>query len=166
VAGKKQVRSFEIKKNPNANATQQDLEAQFDLWMTIRDKVSQATKVVIKARKISNDVQSLMKVAQETKVTNLDKLSDLSSKIEKQCAEVEAQLAGTAKTPYEQLSEVPGPIAKLQALSQMLNGVDAKPTEPTHDVLKHLSKQVEAQIVILDNLIQSEVTTFKKLTKK
>ncbi len=134
--------------------------------MAIRDKVSEATKTVMKARKVSNDVQSLMKVAQETKVPNLDKLSDLSGKIEKQCAEVEKQLAGTAKTPYEQLSEVPGPIAKLQALSQMLNGVDAKPTEPTHEVLEHLSKQVEAQIAILDNLIRTEVTTFEQLAKK
>jgi len=61
---------------------------------------------------------------------------------------------------------VPGPIAKLQALSQMLNGVDAKPTEPTHEVLEHLSKQVEAQTAILDNLIRAEVTTFEELAKK
>jgi len=166
VAGKKQVRTFEIRKNPNAKATKQDLDAQFALWIAIRDKTSQATQTVMKARKISSDVHSLMKVAQETKAPNLDKLSALSGKILKQCAEVEKQLAGTAKTPYEQLSEVPGPIAKLQALSQMLNGVDAKPTEPTRDVLKHLSKQVEEQIVILDNLVKSEVATFEKLTKK
>jgi len=48
----------------------------------------------------------------------------------------------------------------------MLNGVDAKPTEPTHEVLEHLSKQVEAQIAILDNLIRAEVTTFEQLAKK
>ena len=47
------IQSFAIQKDPRVTATQADLEAQFDLWLKIRDKISEVHEGVIRLRRIN-----------------------------------------------------------------------------------------------------------------
>ena len=56
VAGQSQTETFDIVKDPRVAATQEDFQAQFDLLIKIRDKVSETNGSVVKLRSLKRQV--------------------------------------------------------------------------------------------------------------
>src|ERR1019366_6976332 len=64
VGGQDYERNFVIRKDPRVNASQQDLQAQFDLMIKIRDEVNTVTDTVGQIHRVRDQVDVVGKQAQ------------------------------------------------------------------------------------------------------
>lgn|GEM_PF-3852786 len=59
VDGKSQTQNFEIVKDPNSQATQEDLKSQFDRIIAIRDKITQVNRMVLTLRDLRKQLNEV-----------------------------------------------------------------------------------------------------------
>ena len=137
VGGQQYDRPFEIQKDPRITATAEDLQAQFDLMVQIRDRVSQVTDAVNRIR------------AARQKAVQLTATAGAASANQKLDA-IEGAL--TRLLPATNSMNLPpkGFNDRLAALSGVVQQADGKPTQQMYAVFKDLSDGVAAQLRQLD----------------
>jgi hypothetical protein len=128
-------REFEIRKDPRTDATDADLQEQFELLVAIRDRLSQA-------HELTNQITAL-RAQLETWRTRAD-AADLQQ-------DVDALDAALAEIDAGVIQRAPGvtyahPIqlnAKLAALAAVVGSADSAPTESSYEVFSDLAAQLD-----------------------
>lgn len=132
VGGKTSEQPFEIRKDPRIKASDDDLRAQFDLMVAIRDRFTEVSDTVLKIR----DVRAAL-----TKETGAEADTILT-----QLRQIEGILMiwmGTEAHPMMWSS--PGLTEKLSSLSSAVNSGDARPTASMYEVFDDLTRRFEFQ---------------------
>ena len=132
VDGKTFEQPFEIRKDPRIKASDDDLRAQFDLMVAIRDRFTEVSDTVLKIR----DVRAAL-----TKETGAEADTILT-----QLRQIEGILMiwmGTEAHPMMWSS--PGLTEKLSSLSSAVNSGDARPTASMYEVFDDLTRRFEFQ---------------------
>lgn len=140
VDGKTHEQLFEIRKDPRIKASDDDLSAQFDLMVDIRDRFSEVADTVLKIR--------------EFRTSLLGDSSARNDEILNQLRQIEGTLMiwmGTNAHPMMWSS--PGLTEKLSSLSGAVNSGDARPTASMYAVFEDLTKRFEFQQDRLNQLI-------------
>jgi hypothetical protein len=156
---------FEIRKDRRITATQEDLQAQFDLLMAIRDKVSEAHNAVSTIRNIRRQVEEWERRTKgqevhESVLTSGKQLKEKLSAIEEELFQVKAK---------DQLDVLDVPIqlsAKIAALSGVVASADTAPTSQVQHVFEDLSARLAQQLDRLHALIDTDVAAFNKLIRE
>lgn len=152
---------FQIKKDPQISSTQEDLQAQFELLLAIRDKVSEAHNTIKTVRDIRQQVEewerrSKGQSAHETLVAAAKPLKEQLSVIEG------ALFHGKAK---EQIDVLDFPIqlsAKLAVLPSVVGSGETAPTRQARQVFEDLSSRLGTIQQRLHSLIETDVAAFNK----
>jgi len=147
VNGRSYTQPLTIVKDPRSTATDADLKEQFDFLMRIRDKTSQANDAVKTIRNLK------AQLADRAKRMPADKTGTFASV----AAELSAKLSAIEGEIYQvrnQSSQDPlnYPIKlnnKIAALTGVVGGTDAKPTNQSYTVYKDLSAQLDRQLSAL-----------------
>lgn len=139
--GRQYERTFEIKRDPRLTATDADLQAQFDLLVEIRDRVSAITDAVTQLRKVRQQLEPRQRAGVARAVAALETLQAIESAL--------TRLPGPSPymLPPKALNN------RLAALSGDVGGADARPTRQMVDVFKDLSRLVGEQLRRLDEVV-------------
>ncbi len=142
--GQQLEKAFDIKRDPRITATDEDLRAQFDLMMQIRNRVSEITGLVERVRAARQELEkrSGAAAASGDKATR-EKLNAIEAAL--------TRLAGPNPNtfPPKALND------RLGALSGAVAQGDARPTRQMNAVFEELSKAVAEQTRRLDELAKS-----------
>jgi photosystem II stability/assembly factor-like uncharacterized protein len=165
VNGQVQETEFEIIKDPRTQGTVEDIKAQFDFLIQVRDKLSEtnmAVKRIRSAREQINRVTEPMKGKDEMKdVTTLAKtILDDMKKIE------EALYQTKNRSGQDPLNFPIRLNNKLAGLAGEASGSDYRPTEQVKAVYKDISSKIDEQLVALDKIIKEQVPKLNELVKQ
>ena len=138
-------RPFEIYKDSRVPVSQEDLQAQFDLLIRIRDTIEETNKAVAKIRDMRNRID-------ESSATALRIKEDLSS-IEEQLIPILGP--NPQKPPPARL----GP--KLLSLSEVVASGDFPPTTQAVQVFQKLTSEVGEQLARLDQVLEKGAPTLE-----
>jgi photosystem II stability/assembly factor-like uncharacterized protein len=150
--------SFELLADPRLPATAEELRAQFELKLAIRDRASEANSAINKIRRLRQQVENWDKRAPE-----------------------ESSVKSSAKSLLEQLKVVEGELInvdfekprpgvnrikeKLDALSSMIDESDHAPTRGATEVYEMLRGQLQEQLTCLQQLLNGPVASFNELIR-
>ena len=164
VDGQTYTQSFELRPDPRVNATPEDLQAQFDLWAKIRDKLAETHEAVSKLRRIKEQVSAWLQ--------NLDAAGDFETVTEagqalaQKLSAIESELVSTeAKYDAERLALKAKLNLKLATLISIVSSADAAPPRQAYDVFEHLSTQVDEQLAQLKVILEQDVVAFNQILK-
>ncbi|MFN2476236.1 MAG: glycosyl hydrolase [Chthoniobacterales bacterium] len=145
VAGKTQTVPLHIVMDPRVTATPDALQAQFDLNMETRDQISRLHTAVNEIRDLKAQLHELhKKFAEDTRVKSvLDRADDL----DKQMSAVEGQLIQVNMKSSEGNLVFPNMLnERFDTFSHAIDGANAAPTQPQHDVFTMLSTRLDEQL--------------------
>ncbi len=164
VEGKALTQPFEIRKSPNVATSQEDFQAQVDLALKIRDKVTAAHKAVNTIRDIKGQIDNLTRrmreQASEKSVGDAAKsLKDKLTAVEEEIIQVKIKSNQDALNYPIKLNN------KLAALLGSVSGGDARPTKQSYDVFADLSAKVDVQLAKLKQIMDADLPAFNKTVK-
>jgi photosystem II stability/assembly factor-like uncharacterized protein len=156
---------FEILKDPRVPSTQEDLQAQFDFLVKVRDKVSEANQGVIDIRKIKEDLGFLKsKIGSDPQFKSL---SDLVKQFEEELTTHENNIHQTknrsVQDPLNYGIKMNNRLAHLMV--EQAQG-DFRPTEQGEEVRQVLTKLVDEELSRLRSTIDKNVDRVNNLAKE
>jgi photosystem II stability/assembly factor-like uncharacterized protein len=165
VDGKTQTQSFEVKKDPRVEATQEDLAKQFDLLIKIRDKVTETHEAILQirdARKQIDDVVTRSKDAKGGK-----EIAEAAKALNAKMKEIEETLYQTKNQSGQDPLNYPIRLNnKLAALTGVAASADAVPTAQTYAVYEELVAKINAQLQKLEAIMKTDLPAFNKLVRE
>ena len=154
--------SFAILKDARISATQEDLQAQFDLLIAIRDRLSETHDSINQLRNVRLQVGEW---ASRTRGhTSEQVVSDASQEIHDKLGTIEMELIqAEAKSAFDSLRIPTRLNDKLAELTSVVASADAVPTKQSYEVFESLSGRIDRQIVLLEEVIDKDVSNFINL---
>lgn len=153
--GEVQEQSFGIVLDPRVETTQAELEAQRDLLLQVRDKISEANKAINQMLDIRQQVKGWMQRVDDESVQAAGKA--LLDKIK----EVEDPLMVTGvKTFGEAWNTGSRLVSNLGTFHAYVASAEAAPTAVSEEYFAHIADQVDAQLSAYRTMLESEVPAF------
>ncbi len=164
VGGDTQRASFEICTDPRLRATQADLQAQFDLLINIRDKISETHDAINRMDRVSQQAQEWIDKTEGqptgAAIAEAAKgLLDAVGTIEQELIEKRIQ------APHDRLHYPTRLNVKLAALTSVVASADTAPTQQAHDVFDEISARIDQQLERWKQLLANDVATFSQLVR-
>ncbi len=159
---------FEIFVDPKVNVSDEDLQAQFDLWQQIVAKVDQTHKAVKRIRRVRAQVEQWKAQLEHVDADEHKRaaVQERARQLSDQLRAVEEQLVSLdAKTSFDRLRFPTRLNAKLVGLISLVAAADAAPPKQATDVFEHLSAQVDAQLDQLQSILDESVADFNAAIK-
>ncbi len=158
---------FDLLIDPRVAVSQEDLTAQFDLWLKIKDRLSHMHETVNQLRRVKEQVAAwLGHLGEWDKVDNVKDVIMAGKSLESKLAAIEGKLVDTkAKYASERLSSEVKLNLKLMTLISVVSSADAAPTQQTYDVYEHISTEIEGQLSRYQSLLEEDLPAFNKLLK-
>lgn len=160
VGDQQYTQQFEVAGDPTADANDADLQSQFDLLMQIHEKINETVRAINRMRDVREQLHGWRKrVAGQP---NAQGIVDAATALHDRVLEIEKTLqvpdlrAGWSDNLnqgvrlFEQITSLPAVVAL----------GNYRPTDAAHQVFKHLSGKIDAQIKRLDELIISDIPAF------
>jgi hypothetical protein len=154
-----QVECFNISADPRVNVSQADMDAQFQLWKEIRDKVDETHQGINRLRKIRKQLDIWgEQAADNAQITSAAKaIAEKLTAIEDELIQTKAATAGDRLRMPSKLN------TRLIGLISIVSAADAKPPKQAYDVYGHLSGQIDEQLALLDGIIGDDLAAFNDL---
>ncbi len=156
---------FVIHRDPRTSATDDDLQAQFDLLIKIRDTLSETNRATV-------DLQDLRSRASGVaeQVTDRDGVDDLRGAIEALNGgldTIESELRQTAWKSSRDALTAPSKLnAKLATLMTVVGDSDSRPNQQSQELYAELEQRVEDQLQQLDDLVEQYVNRINSLVRQ
>ena len=157
VNGQTQTESFDLLMDPRVAATQKDLDAQFDLLIKVRDRLSDAHGGVARLRDVRAQVGDWE--ARTRDRNGADLVAQAAQVVRDSLEPIEDQLISVSAP--NAMKVVPTRLsAKLVALSQVIASGDYAPTNGQSGVFDELSAQLDGHLKRLQEVIDTDVAGF------
>jgi photosystem II stability/assembly factor-like uncharacterized protein len=159
--------SFEVLKDPRVDATQTELQDQYELGMKIRESMSWLNEAVIQIRDLRGQIK-----AWEKNLDNIDGADDaraLGKGLIASLTAVEEELVNTKATgrlPYPPPNVPTRLNQRLAWLSGVIGSSDAAPTKQSYEVFEEVSRAVKAQLDALSGIVDNEVPRFNHAVRR
>ncbi len=165
VGEKTHAESFEIRKDPRVETSQDDLQAQVALLLKIRDKASEVNEAINGVRSVRQQVEDWERRSQGHAAQEGVKAS--ATALKEKLAEIEAQLTQVkAKNRVDPLDFSVMLNGKLLWLAEaVVASADAAPTRQAYEVFDELAARTDAQMQRWHTLLDSEVAAFNALIR-
>ncbi|HXH09306.1 MAG TPA: glycosyl hydrolase [Alphaproteobacteria bacterium] len=168
VGGQISTASFELRPDPRVSATQADFQAQFDLLLRIRDKLSETHDGINRLRSVRRQVEEWVQRAEA--------LSDGGSAaetvrnaakglLEKLDAIEEELIQRRARVQQDQLNFPTRLNSKLAGLTSVVASADGAPTRQAYDVFHDLSTRIDQQLIQLQEVLEKDVAALNDLIR-
>ncbi len=165
VGDQEQTQGFEIQKDPRIDTSQDDLRAQFDFLMQVRDKVSETHDAINRIRTVRSQVESWEKRTKGKR--NAEKIYEAAQQFKKELDEIEAELIQVkAKSRQDTLNFPIKLNAKIAGLAGYASGATAAPPQQAYESFDDLSKKVNVQLTKLNEVLGTSGEEFNWLVKQ
>ena len=163
--GKSYTAGFEIRLDPRANVPQRDLDAQFELLMRIRDKLSLTHEAINRVRALRGQVEAWEKRAAGDRSARA--VVKAAAKLRRELTSIEEELIQTkAKSRQDTLNFPIKLNAKLGGLAAAIGAGDAAPTRSMHEVFADLSRRIDVQLARVERTMKGPVREFAALARR
>ncbi|MCJ7582382.1 MAG: glycosyl hydrolase, partial [Candidatus Aminicenantes bacterium] len=161
VEGKASIQTWEWKKDPRLETTQEDFQKQFDLLIKIRDKITQVNSSINLLREVRSQIENL-----SNKVETLEEGRSIVESVvamKKKLKEIEDILIQSqSKSGQDPLNY---PILldnKIAALAGIVASADARPTDQSYILFDELSALADVQIEKLESLLTKDISALNQ----
>lgn len=160
-----QTEPFDILKDPRVVAAQEELEAQFELLMKIRGKISETHDAINKIRSIRHQVDEWMQRAKARR--SAGPISDAADSLKEKLSRIENELIQVDFRGARDRLHLPAKLnIKLVELSKVVSSGDFAPTKQSYEVFRGLSAQIDLQLKQLDSVVSTDVSAFNELVQE
>lgn len=162
VGKEESVVACEVKADPRSQASQADLEAQFQFVLAARDKLTQTHKAIIHIRDLRDQLAGLRKRLAAGGAVKL--LLAEAEKIEKQLTQIEETLYQTKAQSSQDVLNFPIRLNnKLSSLAGTVAMGDARPTDQAYRVRDALVPQIDAELEKFEKLLAVDMPEYNRL---
>lgn len=159
--GKSLTQKFEIRKDPRVATTSEEFQKQLALLLQIRDKLTQTHDAIKRIREVRGQLDTFAKRNENKEVT------EAAKSLAKKLTAVEEALYQTKNQSSQDPLNFPIKLNnKLAALASTVASADAAPTAQSYVVQEDLSTRINAQLGLLDGLLQKDLPAFNKLVRE
>ena len=153
-----QTQSFAIRMDPRApHVTLADLQAQHELAMQVRNRLSQANEAVITIRGVKTQVDDRVKAAADPKFEHAARLfKDKLGAVEEEIYQVRNR---SNQDPLNYPIKLNNKIA---ALMGAVEGVEGRPTAQSQEVFSELSARLDQQLNWLEQILTRDLSAFNQ----
>ena len=156
---------FEIYKDPRVMATQADLEAQFELRLKIRDKLSEMHDAINMLRNIRQQIESWDQLTGER--ADHEALVSAGESLKEKLTAIEDELVQSKAKSRQDTLNFPAKLnAKLAALGAVIASADAAPTRQAYELFDDLATRIDVQLRRLQEVIDTDVAAFNSLMRE
>ena len=166
----KQEHHFEILKDPRLETSEEDYQAQFDLWMNIRDQLSETNRLLNQLRRIRREIHVILERPnlQKSKVPDeLSSFKDNAEKVIQKLEVLENELVQTKnETPSDRLRFPVMLRDRIEGLISVVAVAEAAPPQQAHEVFQHLKGLLAEKTSSMQQLLSVDLLTLKELAQK
>ncbi|MDQ3399412.1 MAG: glycosyl hydrolase [Chloroflexota bacterium] len=156
---------FETRLDPRASVPQGDLEAQFELLLQIRDKLSETHEAINTIRSVRGQVEAWEKRAAGDPAARA--VVKAAAKLRRELSSIEEELIQTKAASRQDTLNFPIKLnAKLGGLAAAVAMGDAAPTRSMEGVYADLSRRIDRQLARLERTMKGEVRAFEAVARK
>ncbi len=158
------TQTFQILKDPRTEAGQEELQAQFDFLMDIRDKLSETHQTIEQIR----DIREQMKAVTERikGEEGMEEIEEKAKTIDKQITAIEQALYQTKNRSNQDPLNFPIKLNnKLANVGSQMSVGDFKPTNQAVAFKEEVTRQIDQQLQQFQTQVQQEVQEFNEMVK-
>jgi hypothetical protein len=167
VDGKTQTQKFEVRKDPRVSTTTEQYNAQLEMSLQMRDKLSRTNETVVQIRQVRKQIDDLATRLQAGPQTEKSKLViEQAKSLAAEMTAVEEALYQTKSRASEDPLNFPVKLNnKLAALLADLESADAEPTSAEGQVYESIATEINAQLKTWSQIMDVKIPTFNKDVK-
>ena len=159
VGSTSQTQEFEIRKNPEVEATDEDLREQFDLLIRIRDKVSETYEAANRIARVRGQVDAW--VARATDDSARDAVSAAADELKGKLDAVDGEIVQRDTLGgVDRLSKPSKLDAKIREVAFVPASAEYRPTKQAYEVFEDLSGRLDVQFEALQEIIDNDLPKF------
>ena len=159
-----QTQTFRLVKDPRVGASQEDLDAQFQFLVQIRDKVSETHDGINQLRRVRQQVDQWVSRAQEH--PSVETVGDAAESVKEKLKQIEDQLIQSAYRGARDRLDLPVRLnRKLAELTAAVANADFAPPQQAYQVFDYLAADIDQQLVALQRVIDDDVAQFANLVR-
>ena len=147
VDGQSQEQSFQVLADPRYESSQEDLEAQYNYLLAIRDKITETHQAIKLIRVYRTELDSLT-----TKPENLDQIKAEMQAIEETLYQTQNRSGQDPLNFPIRLNN------KLAHLTSVVGNGDYRPTDSSEEVRKELTEQIDVQLARFRKLEREQIS--------
>lgn len=154
---------FEIVKDPRLSVSQEDLQAQFDFLMDIRDKLNETHKAIKDIRSVRSQMNAYKQLLEKDKHKEvLDAIKDFDKKM----TEVEEKLYQTKNRSGQDPLNYPIRLNdKLSGVAGVASSGNFRPTDQASEVKKDLTGKIDSELSKLKTIFETDLPKVNQLIK-
>ena len=157
------MQSFEVLIDPRIEASNDDLQAQFDLHQRILEVVTDTNAAIDRLKGLRRQVNGWAEKAKGSEGEG--RVSDDARAINQKLDEVEPHLTRVIG-PNPMNLPPKGLDAKLAALTSVVSNADFAPTRQAYDVFEELKSRVNVQLAALEQVETQDLPRFQSLLRE
>jgi hypothetical protein len=159
VDGESRTAPLEIRKDPRISATQEELDAQFELLIEVRDKLSETHDSINRIRNIKRQLDEWLRRSSEDTGAQLPAaVVDAAKALQEQLQPIEEELIQTRMTGRGDALKHAGKLNSLiGSVTAIVASGDGAPTQQAYDVFREFSAQADQQFERLQALLDGDV---------
>ena len=156
---------FEVRKDPRIPTSDEDLRAQFDLLIAIRDRLSEIHDGINAIRSIRKQTEEWESRTKDHEIH--DKVAAAAKDLRDKLLAVEGELTQVkAKVRSDTMDHPIKLNAKVAAIAAVVSSGEAAPTRQARQVFDDLSARVAAQLQRLREVMDTDVAAFNTLIRE
>ena len=164
VGGKSMSETFQVKKDPRIETTDQEFIKQRDLLLQLRDKFSDTTNAILQIRDVRKQIEDVGKRAADQ--PNGKVIVDAAKALSGKLTAVEEELYQTKNQSSQDPLNYPIRLNnKLAALAGVVAASDSAPTDQSYSIQEELTGKIDVQLQKLGDLMKNDVPAFNKLVR-
>ena len=162
VGDQSSIEVFEIQKDPRVSATQEDLDAQFELHLRIRDKLSETHDAINVLRNIRQQAEDWTRRSRERQ--DHEAIARSARSLKEKLSPIEDELTQSkAKTRQDTMNWPVKLNGKLAWLAAVVSSAQAVPTRQDYELFEDLSQRIDVQLQRLKEIIDTDLVAFNQL---
>ncbi len=161
VDGRSLTEPITVKKHPWHEATDADLQAQYEIASAIRDKVNEANNAIIQIRRIKEAV------ADRLKKSNDSDLKAAANRLTKNLTAVEEEVYQVRNQSNQDPLNFPIKINnRLASLLRVVETGDGRPTSNVTSIFEDIKGELKAQTDRLQQTLTTDLPAFNRIAEK
>ncbi len=165
VDGTEQTREFQIVKDPRVVASQADFNSQFDLHISIRNKLSETHDSINKLRNIRRQVEEWEQRAESH--SSAEAVASAAIPLKEKLAAIENELVQVEHKGARDRLNLPVKLnRKLAEIVAVVASADFAPPKQAGEVFQDVSTSIEVQLKLLEDVVENDVFRFISLVEE
>jgi len=157
-------KDFTILKDPRSESTQEDLQAQFDFIIEVRDKLTEIHKALKNVKKVKGQIGVLKKSISDKEKHK--ELIDFASKISKEVTVIENNLYQTKSKSRQDPLNFPIKLNnKLGHLNSLTSMGSYRPTDSEVQFKNEITAKIDKELAALYKIFKNDVTELNNKVK-